>query len=146
MSLLGDLAGSVLGAALGNQQGQLQGGLAGLAGGAGGALTPLLLQLLANGGLQKILAAFQQNGMGAQAASWVSTGENLPIDGAQVKAALGPQVDQIAQQTGMSGDEAADGLAQILPGAINQLTPGGQVGPELQGADIGALGKLLGIG
>lgn len=51
--------------------------------GAGGAqqspLMQVALQLIRqNGGLQGILGKFQQAGYGAQADSWVSTGQNLP--------------------------------------------------------------------
>lgn len=93
---------------------------------------PLLqaaLQLLQqNGGLQGILARFQQAGYGAQADSWVSTGQNQPISPEALSQVLGRgQVGEIAQQLGLSHGDAAGGLASMLPQLIDKLTPQGQV-------------------
>ncbi len=122
----------ILDGLIGGMLGGMQGGGA-LAGGTGGAQqNPLLqvaLQLLQqNGGLQGILGRFQQAGYGAQAGSWVSTGQNMPISGDAVSQVLGHgQLGQIAQQLGMSSGDAAGGLASVLPQLIDRMTPQGQV-------------------
>lgn len=118
--------------------GLLDGLLGGLMGGTSGSGTaaqqqnPLLqiaLQLLQqNGGLQGMLSKFQQAGYGAQADSWVSTGENMPVSAEALQQVLGQgQLAQIAQQLGMSRGEAAGGLASLLPQMVDRMTPQGQV-------------------
>jgi uncharacterized protein YidB (DUF937 family) len=42
--------------------------------------------------------------------------------------ALGPDLlQQLAAKTGLSTQELADKLAQVLPGVVDQLTPGGTI-------------------
>ena len=123
---LGDLLGGILG-------GGTQGGSVGAGGGLGGnpmlrMLLPLVASLLMNGGLQKILGRLQQSGKGEQGQSWVSTGPNEPVDGADIKDALDQEeLAQIARQLGVSEDEAADAVAQVLPDVVDQATPGGEL-------------------
>ena len=107
-------------------------GATGNLGGMNSQQSPLLqmaLQLLQqNGGIEGVLAKFQQAGYGAQAGSWVSTGQNMPISGDILAQVLGSgQLGQIAQQLGMSHGEAAGGLASVLPQVIDHMTPQGQV-------------------
>jgi uncharacterized protein YidB (DUF937 family) len=92
-------------------------------------LLQLALQILQqNGGIEGILRKFQQAGYGPQAQSWISTGRNLPIDPNVLAQIFGRgQLGQIAQQMGMSNDEASGGLAQTLPQVIDEMTPQGQV-------------------
>jgi len=110
--------------------GSLMGGMTG--DGTGGKQSPLVLMALQllqqNGGLQGVLAKFQQAGYGAQADSWVSTGQNQPINADVLSQVLGHgQLGQIAQQLGMSHGDAAGGLASLLPQLIDKMTPQGQV-------------------
>jgi uncharacterized protein YidB (DUF937 family) len=117
---------------LGQLVGGAQGGGMGGMGGMGAQPSPLLqiaLQLLQqNGGLEGMLGKFQQAGYGAQADSWVSTGQNMPISGDVLSQVLGKgSLGQIAQQLGMSHGEAAGGLASVLPQVIDRMTPHGQV-------------------
>jgi uncharacterized protein YidB (DUF937 family) len=116
--------------------GMLDGLLASLMGGmqqGGGAqqspLMQIALQLMQqNGGLPGILGKFQQAGYGAQADSWVSTGQNQPISADALSQVLGHgQLAQIAQQLCMSQGEAAGGLASVLPQLVDRMTPHGQV-------------------
>ena len=84
--------------------------------------------MLKSGGLQKLISGFQQQGMADKADSWVSTGDNKPVSGSEMRVALGEQeVQQVAQQAGISEDEAADVLAKVVPEVVNNLTPNGQV-------------------
>lgn len=101
-----------------------QGGLGGLLGGssAGGILS---------NGLGGLLEQFQRNGQGDAASSWVSAGENQPIDNAQLSQALGPDVmKELTEKTGLSQDELLSRLSQDLPKAVNDLTPEGEIPEE----------------
>jgi uncharacterized protein YidB (DUF937 family) len=138
MGGLGDLlkgAGSGGGGGLGDLLGGILGGGSGGGGSAnlGGnpmlrMLLPLVASLLMNGGLQKILGRLQQNGVGATGQSWVSKGPNEPVAAADIKAALDDEeLAQIAQQLGVSEDEAAEAVAQVLPDVVDQATPAGEL-------------------
>jgi uncharacterized protein YidB (DUF937 family) len=84
-----------------------------------------------NGGLPGIIGKFQQAGLGQQAGSWVSTGQNLPITADQLQQVLGSgSIAQIAQQLGLSHGEAGSSLAQCLPQIIDKLTPTGQISAD----------------
>jgi len=123
---LGDLLGGILGGS---------GRSGGLAGGQGGGvmamLLPLVASMLMNGGLQKLLGRLQAGGRGEEAKSWVSTGENKPVDGAAVREALDDdEITSIATQLGVSEDEAAEAVARVLPDVVDQVTPQGQLLPD----------------
>ncbi len=126
--------------------GNLMGGMT--SDGAGGRQqSPLLLialQLLQqNGGLQGMLGKFQQAGYGAQADSWVSTGQNQPISTDALSQVLGQgQLGRIARELGMSQGEAAGGLASMLPQMIDKMTPQGQVPDDQQDIVAEALALL----
>ena len=94
-------------------------------------LLQIALQLLQqNGGLQGVLGKFQQAGYGAQAQSWIGTGQNMPIDSGALSQIFGQgQLGQIAEQLGLSHQEAAGQLAQTLPQVVDRMTPEGQI-PE----------------
>ncbi len=97
------------------------------------------------GGLQGLVQAFEQQGLGGVVASWVGTGQNLPISGEQIQAVLGnQQVAAIAQSLGFSPQEASNKLAEFLPQVVDKLTPTGQL-PQGGGVDVASvLGGLLG--
>jgi uncharacterized protein YidB (DUF937 family) len=113
-SQLEDLLGGLLG-------GKGMGGAAPGGAHAGGSqvpktLGPVLLGLLANGGLQKIIGRMRSKGLSAQTDSWVSGGENAPVSGGDVRQALGDgEVTRIAGQAGLPPEQPADALAQALP-------------------------------
>jgi len=128
MGLLDGLLGQVMGGMLGGGQMQMP-GQSPLPGQAQSPLLMMLLQLLQqNGGLQGVLGKLQQSGYGQQAQSWIGTGQNMPIDAGALSQIFGHgQLGQIAQQLGVSQEEAAGGLAQMLPQVVDQMTPQGQV-------------------
>jgi uncharacterized protein YidB (DUF937 family) len=109
---------------LGGMLGQLTQG-----GGQQSALVQMALQLLQqNGGVSGIMDKFRQAGYADQAASWQSTGANMPISGNVLQEVLGSgTVGQIAEQLGLSHGETAGGLAQMLPQLIDHLTPNGTI-------------------
>jgi uncharacterized protein YidB (DUF937 family) len=134
--------------------GLLDGLVKGLAGkflGGGAQQNPLLeiaMGLLTNpqtGGLSGLVETFTKKGLGDAMGSWISTGQNLPVTGEQIQHVLGgDQIQQIAQKLGASGQEVSGGLASLLPGIIDKLTPNGKL-PEqdsLQQA-LGMLSKTL---
>ncbi len=106
----------------------------------------LVFQLIQqSGGLQAILERLKQAGLTQQANSWVSTGDNLPVSGAQINQALGPDMlGQLGAGTGLSQDQLGDAIAQLLPNLVNEMTPEGQVPDNHQDLVSGGLAALLG--
>lgn len=124
---LGDLLGGLAGGGGKPGAGGLPGGMGGLL----GSLLPVIGGMLAGGGLQKVISGFQANGLSAQTDSWVGTGENEPISGADVRQAVGDaELTKIAAQLGVSEDEAADAVAQVLPTVIDTVSPEGHLAPD----------------
>jgi uncharacterized protein YidB (DUF937 family) len=102
-------------------------------GGAEGASNPvqMLMGLLNNpelGGVQGLIGAFQQNGLGDTVASWISNNANLPISADQIMSVLGQgPLSDLAAKTGLSSGDVASSLSEHLPGLIDKLTPNGQL-------------------
>ena len=92
-------------------------------------LLQIVLQMLQqNGGLSGMLGKMQQAGYGQQAQSWIGTGQNMPIDAGALSQIFGQgELGQLAQQLGISHDEASGNLAQMLPNVVDEMTPGGQI-------------------
>jgi uncharacterized protein YidB (DUF937 family) len=136
VSGLDDILGGLMGGkggsgGLGDVLGGLTGDRGGGSGGAMGALLPILAGFLASGGLSKIMGGLKANGLSAQADSWVGTGSNQPVSGRDVEQAMGrEQIQQIAQQLGVSEPQAADAVAQALPEVVDKVSPNGQLPPE----------------
>jgi uncharacterized protein YidB (DUF937 family) len=85
------------------------------------------------GGLQGLLGKFQAAGMGDQVQSWIGSSPSQPIDGQQVRQALGnEEVDKLANDAGLPPNEAANDLAKMIPETVSQLTPNGQI-PDAAG-------------
>ncbi|AMO96650.1 hypothetical protein CFter6_4041 [Collimonas fungivorans] len=125
------------------------------------AALPLLLKALQGGGAGAgqaagadagagagggLLSALEGAGLGSVVQSWIGTGQNQPISPDQVQQALGGgQLQELAQKVGISPDEAAGHLSQILPGLVDKLTPHGEASPAPGGVDLSSLlGGLLG--
>ena len=123
MSLF-DQVGSVLGSQL-----------KGMGGGQLGLVTGVLEMLSTGGqggpgGLAGLLQAFQSKGLSDIASSWISAGPNLPVSAAQIQDALGGErIGELAGKAGLAPDALSAKLAEILPGAVDKLTPDGKI-PE----------------
>lgn len=127
--------------------------LEGLGGGdtasAGNPMLQMVMNLLQqNGGLAGLVEQLGKSGLGQQAASWVGTGDNLPVSADQISQALGqgPLAD-LAAKFGMGGADIGDGLAKYLPEVVNQLTPEGRIPENNQLIEQGLAalgGKLFG--
>ena len=99
----------------------LKGGLGGvLAGGAAGTVL--------GGGLNDLLKQLQEGGQKEVADSWIAKGPNKDISPNDLAGALGAdQISTMMNQSGLSRQELLDGLSQMLPGVIDQLTPDGRM-------------------
>ena len=72
--------------------------------------------------------ALEQQGLGGTVRSWVGTGANQAISPDQIHQAFGSDtVKALAAKVGLSPDVLAAKLSQVLPQAIDHLTPGGAV-------------------
>jgi uncharacterized protein YidB (DUF937 family) len=81
-----------------------------------------------HGGLQGVVNEFEKNGLGATVKSWVSTGPNQPISPAEVQQVLGPDLlQQLSAKSGLSVQELTQKLSQVLPQAVDGLTPTGSI-------------------
>jgi uncharacterized protein YidB (DUF937 family) len=81
-----------------------------------------------HGGLQGVVNQFERNGLGPTVKSWVSTGPNQAISPDDVHRALGPDLlQQLAAKSGLSVQEVAQRLSQVLPEAVDKLTPNGAI-------------------
>jgi uncharacterized protein YidB (DUF937 family) len=128
---------------------QIAGVLDGQMGGGAGQnqMMQLVMQLLQHhpGGLQGLIEQFTRAGLGQQAASWVSTGQNLPIsadDLMKVFGGGGGQLQDLLSKLGMNQGEAMSGLAQVLPGVVDRLTPNGSVQDDMVAQGLNLLKNL----
>jgi uncharacterized protein YidB (DUF937 family) len=104
--------------------------LDGLIGGVVGAgMTTALNQILEkHGGLQGVVSEFERNGFGPTVQSWVGTGPNQAIAPDGINRVFGSDLlQQLAAKTGLSVQDLTQKLAQILPDAVDKLTPDGVV-------------------
>ncbi len=138
MSLFSQLASAALGA-LSNSH---------TAGGQNGVslvLTELIQNHASGIGLAGLVQQLAASGLGPQVQSWIGTGANLPVSGDQIQQALGSEkIQQLAQQVGLNPAELSGALAHLLPHAVDQLTPGGEL-PQPGGLQA-ALSGLLSSG
>lgn len=88
--------------------------------------------------LTGLLEQLSKSGLGDQVQSWVGTGDNAQVSPQQLTEALGPQqLDQLAQQSGMAPETAAQDLSQVLPQLVNAATVDGTM------PDAGDLNQML---
>jgi uncharacterized protein YidB (DUF937 family) len=81
-----------------------------------------------HGGLQGVVAQLEKQGLGPTVQSWIGNGPNQPISADQVHQAFGSgMLSQLAAKAGMNPQDLAQKLSQVLPGAIDKLTPEGKV-------------------
>lgn len=91
-----------------------------------------ILEMIQNhpGGLNGLVQAFHQNGLGNLVNSWTGTGQNQTATPEQMQQVLGSdKVQALAQKLGVSPEVASSTLAQLLPTVIDKLTPNGSI-PE----------------
>ena len=106
--------------------GMVDGILGGLIGGEMATVVNRLIEK--HGGVSGIVTQLEQRGLGATVKSWVGTGPNQPISADQVHQAIGADtIQEIAAKFGLTPQDLAQKLSQVLPQAIDKLTPGGVV-------------------
>ncbi|MBM3666238.1 MAG: DUF937 domain-containing protein [Actinobacteria bacterium] len=94
------------------------------------ALVPVVIALLADGGLEKVLEKMKGMGLGDEAKSWVDTGENKSISADQAAEIVGSEdLGRIASQIGLPEAQTAEVLAKALPLAVDQASPDGSEPP-----------------
>jgi len=96
------------------------------------ALVQQIAQMLAGntsgGGLAQLVQAFERSGLGPVIASWIGTGQNLPISPEQLQQVLGQgKIGQIAQSLGLQPEQVSAQLSQLLPHVVDKVTPSGAV-------------------
>lgn len=132
---LGDILGEILGGGRpGGMRAMGAGGPQGdpfsdlLRGGAGAGLGGAGLGGLLGAGLGGLLQQFDQSGRGDAARSWVSSGNNKAISPSDVEDTFGADtIDTLVQQLGVPRGKLLSGLAQVLPQAVDQMTPDGHL-------------------
>jgi uncharacterized protein YidB (DUF937 family) len=81
-----------------------------------------------HGGVQGIVNEFERNGLGPTVRSWVGTGPNEPVSATDVHRVLGSDLlQQLSAKTGLSLQELTEKLSQVLPQAVDHLTPDGKI-------------------
>ncbi|BFI95810.1 MAG: YidB family protein [Rhodanobacter sp.] len=134
MSLL-DSLGSLLGGGQGNP-------------GGGSSLIDVAGQLIQQaGGVQGLADMLQQHGLGEAVQSWIGNGANLPVSAEQLGQALqngglGSAVQEAAGKLGVDPGQLIGQLSQVLPHAVDHLTPDGQAPASGGGFDLSMLGGL----
>lgn len=109
----------------------LMAGLESMVGGAIGAelMTSVSSFIQQHGGVQGVVSQLEQQGLGGVAKSWVGSGPNQPISAAQITQAFGSSgvIGQLAARAGMSPQDFTQKISQVLPAAIDKLTPHGTI-------------------
>ena len=109
--MVGQLAGQ-----FGGQNNKLIGAVAKLIGGGG------------IGGLSGLTQMFAQRGHADTINSWVSTGKNRDISPNEVQDVLGQdRIREVANEAGVSEQEASSGVASVLPQLVDKMTPDGKL-------------------
>jgi uncharacterized protein YidB (DUF937 family) len=112
------------------------------------AIAGILQEVLAanGGGVAALVSRFQAAGLGSNAQSWVSTGENQPISPDQISNVFSTgQIKEWATQANTTPDKLSAVLAEALPQAVDHVTPGGQVPASNAIPDLSSLiGRFFG--
>ncbi|MGH7041440.1 MAG: YidB family protein [Acetobacteraceae bacterium] len=100
--------------------------------GAPPAIAGILQQVLASegGGIGAIVSRFTAAGLGNAAQSWVGTGQNQPVSADDIgKVFPADQIEGWATQAGTTPDKLRAVLAEVLPHAVDHVTPDGATPP-----------------
>jgi len=80
------------------------------------------------GGIAGLQRMFQEKGLGGIIGSWISTGQNLPISADQLQNVLqGGALQNMAAKSGMDMSQLTTIFSQLMPHAVDQMTPNGQI-------------------
>jgi uncharacterized protein YidB (DUF937 family) len=84
-----------------------------------------------HGGVQGVVSQLESQGLGGTVRSWVGNGTNQPISPEQLSQVFGSNgtLQELAAKFGMDPQILAQKLSQVLPQAIDHLTPAGPAAP-----------------
>ena len=102
------------------------------------ALLPIVLTFIQkNGGLSGVLSKFSNNGLQNKVQSWVNVDTNNDgIDADDIARLFDHQdIENICQKTGASRLEVYQGIAELLPKVMDDLTPQGDLSKEKEAND-----------
>lgn len=96
------------------------------------------------GGVQGLVAMLQPHGLAGAAQSWVGTGANESVSGAQLGqelqgGGLGATLQETAGKLGLDQSWLPGQFSEVLPGTVDQLTPDGQLPAQGAGFHPGML-------
>lgn len=100
---------------------------------------------LLSGGLGELVDRFRDGGRGASAESWVSDGDNAPVEERDLEDVLGEEtIAELTAKTGLTRGDLLKRLSTSLPDVVNQMTPRGRLPTEeeedeLQRTESGAV-------
>ena len=81
-----------------------------------------------HGGLQGVVGEFERNGLGPTVKSWIGTGPNQAISPDDLRRVLGPDLlQQLSAKSGLSVEQLTEKLSQVLPQAVDKMTPDGSI-------------------
>jgi uncharacterized protein YidB (DUF937 family) len=96
------------------------------------------------GGMSEAIEKLKNSAIGEQVHSWIGKGENKPVNADQVTQAIGQdKMEKIAQQTGTTPEQAAQTMADKLPGMVDRMTPDGRL-PDPQSIKDNVAGAARG--
>lgn len=91
-------------------------------------LAHVVEMLHGHGGLNGVVEAFHAKGLGEIVKSWVGPGANAAVTPEQLDRVFGEgRLQQLAAKAGLTPEEFKAKVAQVLPGIVDKLTPGGHV-------------------
>jgi uncharacterized protein YidB (DUF937 family) len=114
----------------------------------GGSLIAVAGELIQRaGGVEGLAGTLQQHGLGGAVQSWIGSGTNQAISGDQLnevlqKSGLDSVVASAANKLGVDPGQLIGQLAQVLPHAVDHLTPNGETPSNGGGFDLSMLGGL----
>jgi len=90
------------------------------------------------GGIAGLQKMFQDKGLGNIVSSWIGTGQNLPVSADQLQNVLhGGALENMASQSGMDMNQFTSMVSQLMPHAVDHMTPNGQI------PDSNALAQMM---
>ncbi|HHR6138869.1 TPA: YidB family protein [Providencia alcalifaciens] len=90
------------------------------------------------GGLAGVVDKFNTEGLGGIVSSWISEGENLPVDASQLMQVFGDSgIQELAQRVGLDPQQATDMVAKYLPTLVDSATPNGELPEDIDLTSIG---------
>ena len=97
----------------------------------GGGLMDQLARGVEGTPLGEILDRFRNVGAGSKVNSWVKKGPNEPLQPNDVEAAIDEEtLRSLSEQTGLTKEELITRITRVLPEAVDQMTPNGELPPD----------------